>query len=526
VNTTLDTFQYSADLVKRWGQVSLPNGKTLRETLVVDGIALWDVAAPVLAAFYFPKDLARKKPLSYFSRKIRPCLSRGKRQLRALIPFPHSSNGCSRWPGDKTCLLLGFSGYMYRDVLESVARCLKENHAMNYVALHDAGRFQGTAVKLHGEEVHSVWEHWDSRVHERELAIRRQLSVAVCYLTALKTLPDLLLDADGKPLWPKVENTIKLLLHVHLPSLMPYLALTRHILEEHRPVLIVSPDISDPRIRLFVLTGRLMGIPSLEVQSGLLHAKDSVEWQFNVAEKVAVWGERVRYLFADFGISEERIIITGSPRFDGMINVDRTQVDATRSRLGIPDGRLMVLFASQYLLSNYSEFGEFPSAQRAVKRAIFEAADRLSGMTLVVKPHPLENVQETKKIAEGCKNIVFVKRSENIRELTKACDVFITLGSTATMDALVARKLIIFPAFPGLVWWDDVYLKGNVVKVATSKDELERSLQSVVKGHGEQLLDELEPARQRFLKEWVHLPDGRAAERIATLAKQMAGIFC
>lgn len=523
MNSTLDTLQYATTLVKRWGQISLPNNRTLRETLIVDGISLWDVAAPVLAGFSFPKDLARKKPLSFFSREIRPCLSRVKRQLRALVPFPRNSNGCSRWPGDKTCLLLGFSGYMYRDVLESVARCLKENRYMNYVALHDDGRFQGTAVKLHGEGVQSVWEHWDSRVSARELENRRKLASALNYLDTLTTLPELISNAEGNSLWPKVENTFKWLFNVHLPSLMPYLALTRHILEEHRPDLIVSADMTDPRIRLFSLAGRLMGIPSLEVQFGL-YTKSSVEWQFDVADKVAVWGERTHSLFREFGIPEERIVITGSPRFDGLVNVNRAQIAAIRSRLGIPDGRHMVLFASQYLLSNYSEFSDFPRAQRAVKRAIFKVADRLEGLSLVVKPHPIENVRETKKIADGCRNIVFVDRSEDIRELIKACDVFITLGSTATMDALVARKLVIFPAFPGLVWWDDVYLKSKVAHVVSSEYDLARSLQAIVNGQRERFLDELEPARQRFLKEWVHQADGQAANRIAALAMQLAGV--
>lgn len=523
MNSTLATLQSATTLVKRWGQISLPNGRTLRETLIVDGISLWDVAAPVLAGFSFPKDLARKKPLSFFSRKIRPCLSRAKRQWQTIIPFPRSSNGCWRWPEEPVCLFLGFSGYMYRDVLESVARCLKENRYMNYVALHDNGRFQGTAVKLHGAGVQSVWEHWDSRVHARELEIRRKLVSAINYLSRLTTLPELISDAEGNSLWPKVENTFRWLLYVHLPSLMPCLALTRHILEEHRPALIVSPDMADPRIRLFSLMGRLMGIPSLEVQFGL-YTKSSVEWQFDVADKVAVWGERARSLFTEFGISEERIIITGSARFDGLVNVNRAQIAATRSRLGIPDGRCMALFASQYLLSNYSEFSDFPSAQRSVKQAIFQVADRLGQICLVVKPHPIENVRETKKIADGCRNIVFVDRSEDIRELIKACDVFITLGSTATMDALVAGKPVIFPAFPGLVWWDDVYLKSKVAQVVSSEDALVCSLQAIVGGQRERFLDELEPARQRFLKEWVHQPDGQAAARIAALAKQMAGV--
>jgi len=108
--------------------------------------------------------------------------------------------------------------------------------------------------------------------------------------------------------------------------------------------------------------------------------------------------------------------------------------------------------------------------------------------------------------------------------LTKACDVFITLGSTATMDALVARKLVIFPSFPGLVWWDDMYLKNNVAVVVQSGEELERKLKEAINGQRERLLNELEPARRHFLEELVYKPDGQAAPRISALAMQMAGV--
>ncbi len=393
---------------------------------------------------------------------------------------------------------------------------------MNCVVLHDDGQFQGTTVKLSGNGVQSVWEHWNASVTADERTIRRAIKTANKHFKIADILPDLISDGT-QDLCRRLESTFYWLFMVYLPMLAPYLAVTRHILKEHRPAIIISPDPSDPRTRLFCLAGRLRGIPSLAVQFGL-HGKDSVEWQFFAADKLAVWGERARSVISAHGVPGERINITGSPRFDGMINMDRAHVSATRSRLGIPDGRSMVLFASQYLLGNYSAFGDFPRIQRSVKRAIFQAADRIAGMCLVVKPHPIENARETKKIAEGCRNIVFVDRNEDIRELTKVCDVFITLGSTATMEALVAGKLVIFPAFPGLVWWDDMYLNSNVALVVKSEEELERSLRSAISGQREKILAEFELARRRFLKDWVHQADGQAAERIAALAKRMAGI--
>lgn len=523
MNNAFDTLQTAADLVKKSGNSLLPNGKTLRETLIVDGVSFWNVAAPALAAYCFPKDLARKTPPTLFNRLCKQYLRLAKQRIKSLVPFPRSSDGCARWPSDPVCLFLGFSGYMYRDVLEQIKSRFDKNHEMNCVVLHDDARLQPTAVKLSGDGVQSLWDHWTPQADVEEKRIRQELRDSIQSVNFKNVLADVDCAEKGT-VWPKIEPTFNWLFHVYLPSLVPYLALTRHILKEHHPTIIISPDVADPRTRLFCLAGRMLGIHSLEVQFGLYN-KDSVEWQFFVADKVAVWGESARRLLTKtHSVPEDRIIITGSPRFDGLTKVSGAQITATRARLGIHDGKAMVLFASQYLLSYFREFGDYHTVQRSVKQAIFQVADRLGQMSLVVKPHPLENVQETKKLAEGCRNIVFVDKSEDIRELTKACDVFITLGSTATMEALVARKLVIFPSFPRFVWWDDMYLKNNVAVVVKSEEELENKLKEVVSGQRERLLDELEPARRRFLGEWVYKADGKATNRIADLAKQMAGL--
>jgi hypothetical protein len=71
----------------------------------------------------------------------------------------------------------------------------------------------------------------------------------------------------------------------------------------------------------------------------------------------------------------------------------------------------------------------------------------------------------------------------------------------------------------------DIYVQSGVVIEVRSVDEMVRRLQDVVDGSIVKALNDLEPARQRFLKEWMHQPDGLAGARIAELAKQMAGIF-
>lgn len=510
--------QYAADVTKLIGTSILPNGKTIREVLTIDGVSLWDVVTPLLAAFWLPKEIARKTQPSFYAGRLKPHLALIKQYLRSLISVKRGSKGCPSWPSDNVFLLLGFSGYMYRDVLEPVRSYFSEKGNVNCVIIHDEGCLQKTAVKLSGECVHSIWWYRNSVIDAEVRTMRLALKSSVSSLISVNLLR-WLVESIGSDLGSRVEGTFNWLFKVYLPALLPYLAIARHILMEKRPSLIIASDNADPRTRIFYMVGRLLGIPSLEVQFGL-HSKNSVEWQFLAADRVAVWGENVRKsLINTHDVPEERVTTTGSPRFDGL-----SQSDEARSRLGISDNKVMVLFASLYLLDHYSEFGDYPEVLKSVKKSIFSAVSDIEGMVLVVKPHPLENVRDTRHIAKGYKDIVFVDQRDDIRELIRACDVFITLGSTSTMDALVAKKIVVFPAFPGLVWWNDMYLKNNVTVEVKSEEELSCVLKEVVGGQSDRLLKDMEPSRQNFLRGMVHQADGHASARIADLAIQMAGI--
>ena len=51
-------------------------------------------------------------------------------------------------------------------------------------------------------------------------------------------------------------------------------------------------------------------------------------------------------------------------------------------------------------------------------------------------------------------NIIFASKSDDIRDLINVCDVFVSLGTTATVDAMIAKKLIICPILvlgPGVI---------------------------------------------------------------------------
>jgi hypothetical protein len=111
----------------------------------------------------------------------------------------------------------------------------------------------------------------------------------------------------------------------------------------------------------------------------------------------------------------------------------------------------------------------------------------------------------------------------DIRQLIKECDCFITLGSTATVDAIVARKLVIQPMFRPVASCSDIFSKSGAILVANSIEEFDQYLHEASINSPEVMLDGLEPARQAFLLAWFFKVDGGSSKRVANLGLEMAG---
>ncbi len=519
MNDVAKRLERSAGIVKSWGQYRLSNGNSLAEQLTFDGLSLWDVMAPVMALFYVPVALSGQKAPT-FAQRLRPHISLAKRRVQNMVKrLPNTrGGGDTRWPQSNAFLFMGFNGYMYRDVLRPVAECLAQNKGRESFVLHDELHISNAPISMRSVLSQSIWCHWDAEVENQARILIRQLRATVDELRLMEVFP-LITQSQGESLWPQMQNAFNWFFNFHLPLLVPQIVIARHILKLHRPALIISADPADVRARIYSLVGRQLRIPSLEIQFGP-SGTDGVEWQFLLADYVASWGEATRQALLKHGVQAQQISVTGSPRHDSMVNVDANDVAKTRARLDVPAGHALVLCASTYQQKEYNSLSD-PGLLLSMKRAVFKSAGKVEGLRLVVKPHPLENMQETKQLIGIGRNITLVDPGEDIRELTKACDAFIGFGSTATIDAMIANKLTICPAFPGWVW-SGLFVESNAVLVPRSEEEVLDCLRKIVDASVDKILAELGPARQSFLQHWVYKADGRSSERAATLAMELA----
>lgn len=515
----IQTLQESADSVKIWGNARLRNGKTLREALTIQDVPLWDVVAVDLARVYVPMALwlgTRHPPLA---QRFRPYLSWAKRVVFERAGSRRRTSGRAARPERSSIVFLGFATYMYRDVLQPVIAELARADDNDVVSVYD-GRDHATACSVRGSEARSIWGYWDDRTRGFARTLERDLQAVYAKLRATAELPRIV-QCRGRSLWPQLGHTLRWFFRVHLPRLLEHAAIAQHLLQAQRPALVVSPDVADPRTRLYCLLAGRLGIPSLQIQFGGC-GPDATEWQFFVGDRLAVWSEQCREVMLSHGVPAEVMTITGSPRHDSLAHAPEAEVAETRARLGVPRGRAMILFASVFELHAHVSNSD-RGAVDAVKRAVFDAAARMRGMTLVVKPHPLEDAMSIKRHVGARENIVVADPRADIRDLIKACDAFVTLGSTSTFDALIANKLVVCPLLP--IWpGPDLpfYAGTGATVVARSEEEIASVFHRIAEGSSMDVLAGLEGHRRPFLDRWVHRVDGQAASRVATLAGEMA----
>lgn len=509
--------QLSVNLVKEWGNTELPNGKTLNKMFTYDSISFWDLISVVIALSYVPKALSpSREPLPYWLKLTKTYLGGCKQSINDKKNI-YLNKGKMPNPSLKPVFLfLGFQAYLYRDTLQPVVRRMIDDEDISVVSLCDDVSVQRAYERANEGGFQSIWQYWNDEVKTHACYLTSSLKKAIQELNDMRVMPRLIQN-QGESLWFQMERVFDWFFIVYLPYLLKHYAIARHILEHCSPEAIISPDVADSRTRLYCLLGRNLQIPTLEVQFGA-YGQEAVEWQSFVADRVAVWGKMSRDVLLSHGVEAEKIVLTGSPRHDSMVFIDKDEVAQTRARLGVPDGVEMILFASAYA-SVWDEM-EFPELLDSIKRAIFKSVDKTNDIYLIVKPHPLEDEKDTKKLACGYKNIMFTDKKDDIKRFIRACDIFISLGTTATLDAIIANKLIICPKFPGWIW-SDWFVNSGAVLVPKSTDELLQIVKMVENGARQKVLADLEPARQRILEQWVFRADGCAADRIKSLLLDM-----
>lgn len=506
------TLNYSADLVEIFGNVRLKSGLTLKDSLVIDGISFWDIFTPELAHSHISKILASESSPGLIE-KIKPEIFHLRDFFRDRKLSKYKSKVFTTDNiFDTKILYLGFTNQMFRDLIQPIAQGIDIDSNNRGLILFDNSPPLADYVFSVRCSFGSIWNYLNNFTLEEASKIKRSILLVAKELGNYKTLTKNL-PADVQYLSGHFELLFNLLFKYYLPKAALQVVLARNVFTSYRPDIVVSPDVSDSRARIYTVLARHLNIPSLDIQFGLA-GNEAIEWRFLFADKVAVWGSDSKSAIMKQGVTKDRILITGSPRHDHSFAISRKELARKKNILGIPDECKVFVLASTYSLKTHDKYSD-PKLLIKMKKAVFDAFKNLPNAFLIVKPHPVENEFENRALIGKSPNIIQIDRDSDIRELIKICDCFISFGSTATIDALIADKLVICPILDGWVF-SDTFKDSGAVIIPTTTDQIKSVVKDINCGLGLRFAQSRE-TKKNFLKKKVFLLDSKSTYRIKSL---------
>ena len=281
--------------------------------------------------------------------------------------------------------------------------------------------------------------------------------------------------------------------------------------------------------RAATIAGKLKGVPTLEVQHGVIHpshqgymhAKDEISPEGSVKspycpipDKMAVYGNYHKELLTKKSIyPENSVVVTGQPRYAFLSDVDKIySKEDFFKQYQINSNHKIILWTTSF---------QGPRDEENIKdlKAVFKAIQGIKNATLIIKPHPHDNKRHINMIKANLRNYnidaVITPSSSDTYEQLFACDLMITRGSTTGMEAIALNKPVIvlnLTGKPGAIDYVEQGVALGVYKAEDLKPTIEKLLR-----------DDLDLAknRERYIEKYLYKIDGKATERVVNVIEEM-----
>jgi hypothetical protein len=216
------------------------------------------------------------------------------------------------------------------------------------------------------------------------------------------------------------------------------------LLDAYRPALIVLNNDAGGRQRAIVQAARQRGIPSAQmIHSGF----NDLHFRRGSTDQVWVWGEVHRRQLTSLGIPDHRILITGNPNYDYLVDVrreiSRIRLEV-REELGLAADDLVLVMATAKV-PHMLTFVDMEQHALDLKAVCQELAEH-PGVRLVIKPHPrYDDLAIYRLLAQRYAWISIVDQIM-LDRLLPACDaaLMVNAASTAAIEALLLNRPVIW----------------------------------------------------------------------------------
>lgn len=309
---------------------------------------------------------------------------------------------------------------------------------------------------------------------------------------------------------------------LQLPWAVRSMEETTEILEWAKPKVLVLYAESSGWGRAALAAARERSVKTVAIQHGIVYPHyfsyrhEADEADCPLPDVTAVFGEEAKRLLMQMGrYPEDRLVVTGSPKFDALLERSRRlKPELIRRSLGLAEGDALVVVASRF-----RPIRETHQAIGAAFPLLVTAVESLADVAALVKPHPAEPADPYEAVLKqmASRSVAVVASKADLGELLVASDALVTVESLSAVEALVLGRPVVVLNMPtnlrslvesGAAW--GVY-RGDDVRSALEKVLFDSNIRWG-----------LERARLRYLDQVACGVDGRATERLLKLIRQTA----
>lgn len=237
-----------------------------------------------------------------------------------------------------------------------------------------------------------------------------------------------------------------------------YAAILREILEDRFTAspfdAVLLPSDTFFYVRSALAPVHALGVPLLVAQKETTisehtmgeHAEQVRRFALPLADRMTVCSERHKSFWVRAGCAEQRIVVTGQPRFDFYSNPSEWPAEALPGEDG-PS----VLFLSYALDAYHPAEGGGPRGWSALhsqtEQGLHELARR--GWRVIIKPHPQQPMDAQRQWRANAgelwgQRVFMVDPQADVRPLIVAADVVVGFQSTALLEAMLAGRPVLY----------------------------------------------------------------------------------
>ena len=237
------------------------------------------------------------------------------------------------------------------------------------------------------------------------------------------------------------------------------------------------------------------------------------EYCDHLADLTLVHGEKIKDLLVKFGgYSKESVKVVGNPQWDIIQKTEHFDKAKFLKEIKFSEKIKTIAILSQALPVNEHRI----YFNKKVTETLSETYPNLQ---IIWKPHPRENTSEIADLVNNQYNLsnAIITKNLSLFDILHACDVAITIHSTAGLEAMLFDKPVITFIPPGELENSLFENTGAVIKVETKK-ELASAINQTL--FDEAVRKKLKTNRNKLINNLAKF-DGNASKRSAKIVTQM-----